>query len=279
MSHFNVVRPIFNATSGLQCHGVRCHYPLRSVADPQADGPRRDAAPRGVAVVELFTSEGCSSCPPADQLLGEMVELSDQRGFPIICIGWHIDYWDKLGWDDRFSSEAISNRQRAYAKALHSNRIYTPQMIVNGTDEFLGSDRMRAARSVTAAFKERSKARIALNVTMQEPSSLNVAYQVTGGQRSQFLTVVLVEKRASTDVERGENSGKTLQHVNAARSFLAVELSPSGDGEVTLPVPEGLSPDAAQVVAFVQEMRTKKVLGAATAEVPPTEDPQGEIAQ
>lgn len=228
----------------------------------------------GVAVVELFTSEGCSSCPPADRLLSDLAEQAGKQDLPIICIGWHVDYWNRLGWDDRFSSEAISNRQRAYARAFDSNRVYTPQMIVNGAREFTGSDRRQAAESITAAFQQPTTSKIRLNVARgedvarDEAPTLRVAYEVPGAKGNQRLTVVLVEKGATTDVRRGENSGRTLTHVNAARSFVALPLPQTGAGEVQLRMPDGLSADEALVVALVQDRGTMQVQGAALATIP-----------
>lgn len=229
------------------------------VAEHAAAG---DDAPAGVAVVELFTSEGCSSCPPADTLLCELDTIAHQNELPIICIGWHVDYWNRLGWDDRFSSEDVSDRQRAYARAYKSERIYTPQMIVNGVTEFNGSSRPQAVAAITAAFKEPPRLKVELSSKIAADSTLKVKYRVDGVAPDLRLTLVVVDKQATTDVGRGENSGRTLTHVNAARTFRVVKLSNRSTGEVDLTLPDDLKPAEALLVGFAQDAKSMQVLGA-----------------
>jgi hypothetical protein len=105
------------------------------------------------ALVELFTSEGCSSCPSADKVAAELVETARQKHTPIFVLCYHVDYWNNLGWRDRFSDKAYSHRQRRYAEVLNLDGVYTPQMIVSGREEFVGSDRARAYRSIQTALQ------------------------------------------------------------------------------------------------------------------------------
>ena len=114
--------------------------------DRQADAAKggEDAEP-GFAVVELFTSEGCSSCPPADALLAEQVRDAREHGRPVYCLAFQVDYWNRLGWADPYSDAGFSRRQNDYAQAFQSDRVYTPQVVVNGTEEFVGSDRAQVA--------------------------------------------------------------------------------------------------------------------------------------
>ncbi|MCA9557144.1 MAG: DUF1223 domain-containing protein, partial [Myxococcales bacterium] len=124
-------------------------FALRSESRPTP--PTGDATAPGFAVVELFTSEGCSSCPPADANLARLLKAAGDR--PVLGLSWHVDYWDRLGWKDPFSSDAATARQNAYAKAWGTRRLYTPQMVVNGRDEFVGSSEAQADAAVAAALK------------------------------------------------------------------------------------------------------------------------------
>lgn len=217
------------------------------------------------AVVELFTSEGCSSCPPADTLLAE---IAGQKN--VYALAFHVDYWNYLGWTDPFSDAKFSDRQRAYAGKFRIRSIYTPQMIINGTEEFVGSDRQRAKRAIDAALKKpasvevklRAVAAIANRGEGNDPRSPSAAtttieYEVTGVSPGSVLNLALVERGLVTNVKRGENAGKTLRHENVVRMFVT---KPAGKGEVELPAKPNTS-----VIAYVQDAKTMEVLGAGIA--------------
>ncbi len=163
-----------------------------------------------VAVVELFTSQGCSSCPPADHLLGKIAAEAAEQNQRIYALSFHVDYWNYLGWRDPYSDAAFSDRQRRYASAFHSSRIYTPQMIVNGKDEFVGSNRREAKTTIQNALKISTKAEIKL--TKEKPDSENdirLSYSLSGETQNAVLRFALVEKNVKTDVSRGENGGRS----------------------------------------------------------------------
>src|SRR5271167_2275510 len=126
--------------------------------------------PRPVVVVELFTSEGCSSCPPADDVLASLAMQNAVDGVQIIPLGMHVDYWNYLGWGDRFSSPQFSDRQQQYARMFNSNEVYTPQMIVDGTEQFVGSDRQKAIAAIANAAAQ-AKGNVAID--LQPDSSKN----------------------------------------------------------------------------------------------------------
>jgi hypothetical protein len=219
----------------------------------------------GVAVVELFTSEGCSSCPPADRVLGDLVADAGRRGQAVYCLAFHVDYWDRLGWADPYGSKTYSERQHAYARALGLDQVYTPQMIVNGSEEFVGSDAARAKKSIRAALGRRAAAGVKLETEAAKPGQLTVRYAVTEAPEGANLRVAFVEKEAATDVPRGENAGRKLRHFHVVRAFRSVDLSDSPKGEVVLDVP---ATKAGTVIAYLQEGKTLKIVGAASRDVP-----------
>lgn len=234
---------------------------------------RSDASP-GVAVVELFTSEGCSSCPPADRVLGEIVADARERDRPVFALAFHVDYWDRLGWKDPYSDAAYSRRQRDYASIIPDNRVYTPQMIVNGRDGFVGSDEDHATRSIERALD--TAAPVAVKLTLvpaeAEPGDappVTAKYELDDTDRPLLLHLAVVERGLSTQVKRGENGGRTLEHENVVRSFVTVKLDASSkaSGTQAVDVPKHLIRSRASVIAYVQDPRTMRVLGADAADL------------
>jgi hypothetical protein len=222
----------------------------------------------GVAVVELFTSEGCSSCPPADAVLAELAEGTDRRVF---ALAFHVDYWDELGWPDRFASPDSTARQREYARALGLRGVYTPQMIVGGTEQFTGSDRGRAGAAIARAIAKPASVALSLRPRWTGAGSLTVDYDARDAPAGSILDVAVVERAASTSVGAGENAGKTLHHANVVRAFVAKALdAPAGSVVVQLPPSPPLG--AADAVAFVQRPSADgggmPVLGATRARLP-----------
>jgi hypothetical protein len=219
-------------------------------------------AGKGVAVVELFTSEGCSSCPPADDVLAR---LAGRPG--VFALSFHVDYWDELGWPDRFSSADSTARQRAYARSLGARGLYTPQLVVEGTDAFVGSDAGRAEASVARALGTAQRVRLVLQVHATVTDA-TVQYEAQGAPAGAVLDLALVERSVTTEVRAGENAGRTLHHANVVRAFASSRLGPA-TGSVTLRLPSGLRQDGAEVIGYVQESpgdgSGMPVLGAASA--------------
>jgi hypothetical protein len=212
------------------------------------------------AVVELFTSEGCSSCPPADKVLGNIVEDSRKDGKPVFALAFHVDYWNRLGWKDEYSSAEYSERQRNYARALGSN-VYTPQMVINGTDEFVGSNSATATKSIQNGLDKPAAASVALGNIRQKDSQLQLDYSLGGNYSGSVLNVAVVERGIITDVRNGENSGRELRHENLVRTFQSLELQ-KADGSVTMQVPDDVNIDNASVIAYLQNPDSKKITGA-----------------
>ena len=227
--------------------------------------PAAPPAPAGTPVlVELFTSVGCSSCPPADRLLARLAADQPVPGALIVPLSLHIDYWNRLGWADPFSSGPFTDRQGAYAAHFGGpGRVYTPQMVVDGSAEFVGSDD-RAARRAIAGAARASKALV--RVLADGVGGVRVT--VAGAAAGADVLLAVVEEGLSSDVTRGENAGKTLAHVAVARALIAAGRTDArGRFDASVPVPPG--PGARRALAFAQERGAGRVLGvSAPADLP-----------
>jgi hypothetical protein len=239
-------------------------------AGPQgtANPPQANAQAAAV-LVELFTSEGCSSCPPADKLLSDLDQNQQVQGAQVIALSEHVDYWNRLGWKDPFSSPDFSRRQAAYAQALGLEDFYTPQMIVDGRTEFVGSKRAAALEAITRAART-SKATINLATKSSAPRSIIVTVQVDNvpdisrGDTAEVMLAV-TENGLLSKVSRGENSGRELPHSAVTRKLTRIGTVDGkafrGESNVQLD-PTWKRPNT-NVVVFVQERTSRRVLGAA----------------
>jgi hypothetical protein len=224
---------------------------------------------RAPVVVELFTSEGCSSCPAADLLLAKLVSTQPVGGAEVIALSEHVDYWNRLGWTDPFSSKQFSERQGRYAKAWRQARIYTPQMVVDGGAEFVGSDGERARREIARAAGE-PKAAVALEAAAAG-GGLRVAVrplppaQRPGSDSAEVLLAV-VEDGLRSEVRRGENAGRSLAHVAVVRRLEVLGPLASGepfDRRLDVVLDPSWRRERLRAVAFVQEVGSRRILGAA----------------
>ena len=213
--------------------------------------------PSALAVVELFTSEGCSSCPPADDLLGVLAAREN-----VIALAFHVDYWDYIGWRDPYAQPTFSERQRRYAGTL-DGRVYTPQMIVDGTVGFVGSRRLQAEQEISGAGAKVRTVQVALS-THTEGDALVVDYQVEGAPADAVLHLAVAERATEQAVQRGENRGRTLHHTNVVRVFKTVAAI---SGSQVLTLPEGLTAADVLVAAYVQTSQVGPILGAARAQL------------
>jgi hypothetical protein len=204
---------------------------------------------RAPVLVELFTSEGCSTCPPADRLL----ERLDPQA---IVLSEHVDYWDRLGWKDRFSSHVFTERQEAYAHRFALDEPYTPQMVVDGAAQFVGSDARAAADEIgKAAVRPKVAIRLA-----RTGASIRIA--IDGSPNAADIWLAVADNSASSQVAAGENKGHELHHIAVVRSLRkigSVKRGASYGGEIALPAGAA----AQRVVLFLQESGQARVLGAA----------------
>jgi hypothetical protein len=214
-----------------------------------------DNKERGFAVVELFTSEGCSSCPPADKAMAELLA----KGNPgIFILSYHVDYWNRLGWKDEFSKHSYSERQQQYARHLSLESVYTPQVVVNGTAQFVGSDKSKLNAAIETCLQNDQQAGFGYTVKKKN-NSIIINYNIKESE-AVILNTALVQSHASTLVKSGENGGRTLDHVNIVREMKAIEAR--GEGELTMEIPNELSDTSFQLIIFTQSRKNFKVLGA-----------------
>ena len=190
-------------------------------ASPNAQTPE----PRRPVLLELFTSEGCSSCPPADRLLETLDRTQPVSGADLIVLSEDVDYWNRLGWTDPYSSPLFSQRQQKYVRRLHLDGAYTPQLVIDGQEDFVGSDE-RAVRAGILRAEAHPKTVVTLHAERAGPD-VKVSLQVGDRTRQADLYLVLANDPAQSQVTRGENSGRTLRHVAVVRSLVRVGSLPA----------------------------------------------------
>jgi hypothetical protein len=238
----------------------------RAAAKLQRPIPHSSAAP---VLVELFTSEGCSDCPPADTLLAHLQQDQPVPSANIIALEEHVDYWDHLGWRDRFSSHDLTERQGAYTQRLHLDDNYTPQMIVGGTEQFVGSDSAHAVRAIASAVRS-PKLAISLSPISFSGSHANGTVSVSANPAAPSnadLYAALVQRSATTNVLRGENGGHTLHHVSTVLALQKIGDSRNAAAPLSfsLNVPQSESPANLAVVVFAQQPGQGAILGVASS--------------
>jgi hypothetical protein len=226
---------------------------------PPAGGSRNASS---VAVVELFTSEGCSSCPAADENLARITEDAAARGRPVLTLELHVDYWDYLGWVDPFSSHAHTLRQHAYAKHFGATGMYTPQMVVNGREELVGSNAGAARAAIERALLTPAPVAVSVRAT-RRGSALELSYSVST-RAPVDLQLAVADDRAETRVTRGENADRRLLHRHVVRVFHTLHLSQSAAGEWSATWPEARAQRPLFVAAYVTDPKDLSVLGAAS---------------
>ena len=215
-------------------------------------------------VVELFTSQGCSSCPPADATLKQIAAIANEMDLPVHVLSFHVDYWNRLGWKDPYSDQVYSHRQRSYAAAKGSRRVYTPQMIVDGNEEFNGGNRRLAAAAISQALRESAPVEVSIGISESTSDrTLRLEYKVDGASEHDVLHLALVHSPKPNDIPRGENQGRRLSHVNVVRAFKTLILDKSS-GETTIELPSDIDLAEAKVIAYVQDKRTFAINGASS---------------
>ena len=219
--------------------------------------------PKGFAVVELFTSEGCSSCPPADEVVAEIAKVNAEKVF---VVGFHVDYWNRLGWKDQFSDHAYSERQKQYAFIFNLNSIYTPQVVVNGKKEFVGSDRSQLKKTIAAEIGSTSNLYFDINAESIDNKTITLNY-IAEKNVAEILNIALIQRFAETSVKGGENSGRELKHINIARAFKSFDLNMNAAGNVKFEMPKGLGKRDCTIVAYLQDKKNFEIVCVGEAEI------------
>lgn len=215
---------------------------------------------KGFAVVELFTSEGCSSCPPADELVEKIQQNSKNK--EIYILAFHVDYWDHQGWKDRFSEKEYSDRQRQYASILHLRTIYTPQIVINGATEYVGSDQGSVLNAISKGLDQPSGETAALTLDGKiAGGKLNVKYQGAGEDKNSELVLALIQKSAQSSVKAGENSGRNLSHVQIVRQLIRSDLNNKKD--ITMKLPVDFKEKGWELIGFIQHKTDGHIINAA----------------
>jgi hypothetical protein len=212
--------------------------------------------PAGFAVIELFTSEGCSSCPAADAAVEKFIKENQQ---PIFVLAFHVDYWNKLGWKDVFSKPDYTARQSKYASVLGLESIYTPQIIVNGIHEFVGSNSSQLKRVVEKELANGKGKPFHVTASLLAGNQVEITYRLNERQSSN-LNIALIQLHAASDVKRGENQGRHLDHINVVRDFKTIPLS-DFTGKANLLIPAGLNKDDCKIIAYLQDAVSMKITG------------------
>ena len=250
--------------------------PVTLVLTP-ANTQAATAPPRAPVVIELFTSEGCSSCPPADALLAQLAQAAASQNVALIPLSEHVDYWNDIGWTDPFSSAEFSERQRRYALALGARGergdVYTPQMVVDGRFGFVGSNAAKAQDAIAQAAQA-GKANVQLTpVADKTGAALSLRVNVTNlpplaaHERAEVMFAI-TEDGLSSNVTRGENSGRRLPHIAVTRALRSLgEMpvnAPSFETTTAVKLNANWRRSALRLVVFVQERTQRRILGAAS---------------
>lgn len=257
------------AVSRIGAEGAAEAAPVTISSAPPPGKTEPNAVP---VLVELFTSEGCSSCPPADTVLAGLERTQSVPGARVVPLGLHVDYWDGIGWPDPFSSPQATQRQRAYAPLGSGS--YTPQAVIDGRSETIGSRRGMVEQAIAEAAK-RPHASVAIKVAPRTDAAapvdviLDIGALPSGSASDAEVLVALTQNAVRVDVKRGENAGKVLDHTAVARQLVIVGPAPAAGGslEASLKKPPGVAAKELRVVAFVQERASRHVLGTATRDL------------
>ena len=212
----------------------------------------------GFALVELFTSEGCSSCPSADALIAG---LSRGMQSNIFILSYHVDYWNRLGWKDKFSSPLSTQRQQDYVSHFGLNGAYTPQIVVNGSEEFIGSIKSKLYTSINKNI-ESNTTKTTINITATKIGNRLVIKGNTALLKDYNLCIALVQLNGSSDVKHGENKGKFLEHINIVQGLKTIDAMDI-EKEINFSVVPNFVSSEHNIIAFLQHKESYDVLAAA----------------
>jgi hypothetical protein len=223
-------------------------------------------------VLELFTSEGCSSCPPADRLLQSLDEKQPFTGTDLLVLSEHVDYWNGDGWVDPYSSRLFSERQRWYAEQFGLDGVYTPQVVVDGQRETVGSNAVSIGSAVETATRS-EKVRLTLANAVRDGNRIKfhlTSANLQGADGAATVYVALAQNKVQSNVAGGENGGRSLTHVAVVRMLAPVGTVKAGSSfskDVVIPMPSRMPASGIRVVAFLQYDKSHKIVGAAQQKI------------
>ena len=232
-----------------------------TVAYAQKKPVPKPAPVNGFAVVELFTSAGNAVCPPADSLLKKLNDEALKNNQKVYVLAFHVDYWNRFGWNDPFSKLAYSNRQKDYMFKLNLKDMSIPQIIVNGTQSFVGSQEKNVRTSVSNALKQASAATIQIKNDSLINDTLFIGYVSSASDKNFYLRIAVVENGLLTKPNAGDTKGKTLSHTNVVRAFYSgnIELK---NGTAKVPLRKYEPNKNCSIIAFIQNKKTSKIVAA-----------------
>jgi hypothetical protein len=216
---------------------------------------------RGFALLELFTSEGCSTCPPGDRLLARIQKEAGSRA--IYLLSEHVDYWDHLGWKDIFSQSQFSQRQYRYDHLLKA-QVFTPQLVINGKTQCVGSDEAAVNKAVKNAVETKTNVSLNLKATPRG-KEIQISYVITGNITGDNLLIAVVQKHAVREIGDGENRGKTLNHAQIVRSLFSFSIPGANKGVEQIVLPADYKTRDFEIIGFLQNEKTGEVLNAVRA--------------
>lgn len=223
-------------------------------------------------VLELFTSEGCSSCPPADHLLQSLDEKQPFADANLVVLSEHVDYWNGEGWTDPYSSRVFSERQRWYAGQFGLDEVYTPQIVVDGARETVGSNAIAIRNAVEAAARS-EKVSLTLSDVIRNGNQIKfhlTSANLRGGDSTATVYVALAEDKVQSHVGGGENGGRSLTHVAVVRVLAPMGTLKGGSSlskDLVVPIPSRMPANGIRVLVFLQDERLHKIVGAAQEKI------------
>ena len=254
----------------LSCCGLFLFATTRAATSITQSSTTPSSAAHRPVVLELFTSEGCSSCPPADELLKKLDESGHVGDVEILAIEEHVDYWDHQGWRDPFSSHDWTERQEQYSHELHDG-VFTPQLVVNGALELVGGSGQKAFETINQAAKMPA-AKLSVSIDEVSPKSVRCIVAIDDAPPealSADIWLAVTERGLSSNVLRGENQGRNLTHAAVLRSLTRVRMPQAGSSQTTASVSldKTWKTENLRVVAFLQDRKSLHILGAAASSV------------
>lgn len=215
----------------------------------------------GFALVELFTSESCASCPAGDKIQSALSQEAEQSKKNIFCLEYHVDYWNKGGWKDPYSKNQFTFRQENYSRVLPGNEMYTPQLVFNGQTEMNANQLESAKVAVNKALSNPAILSVSLNLDSVRRDTAFVSYTCSKQDKNFILRIAFSENRVSSKVTGGLHAGKTLEHDNVVRILFSVD-NPKKSGSAGIPLKGFLPGKLFSWTAFVQHKQSMKILGA-----------------